>query len=344
VNRPGPVAPDRSGRLQTHTAVIDLHTDALYEHVRGRRDIALRSDQGHLDLPRMREGGVDAEVFAIWTNPKLLGPGQRLRFVLKAIAEFKTICSRNPGTLCLALKPKDIAVARAAGRIAGILGVEGGHALEGDIANLPRLYRRGVRLVTLTWNNSNEFARSCMAMDGSRRGLTRLGRQAVRLMNRLGIIIDLSHASSRTFAEVLEASTAPVICSHSGCHALRRFPRNLTDRQLRELGRAGGMVGIVFLPYFIRRDQTKVTLDHVVDHIEHAASVAGIDSVGIGSDFDGFGDPPPIGLEDVSKMPALAARLRERGFSRPGVDKVMGGNFLRCWARITSSGRTELTD
>lgn len=344
MSQPGPVASDRSIRLQSRSPVIDLHTDALYEHVRGRRDITLRSDKGHLDLPRMREAGVDAEVFAIWTNPKLFGPTQRLRFVLKAIAEFKAICRRNPDTLSLALEPGDVPAAKAAGRIAGILGVEGGHALEGDIGNLARLYRRGVRLVTLTWNNSNEFARSCMARDGRHRGLTRLGRQAIRRMNQLGIIIDLSHASEQTFADVLDASAAPVVCTHSACHALRRFPRNLTDRELRDLGQAGGVVGIVFLPYFIHRDHAKVTLDQVVDHIEHAVSVAGIDSVGIGSDFDGFGDPPPAGLEDVTRIPALAAKLHERGFSRPEVDKVMGGNFLRCWVRIASSGLTELTD
>ncbi|UCG41933.1 MAG: dipeptidase [candidate division WOR-3 bacterium] len=341
---PRPVTSCPGSGPHGRSAVIDLHTDALYEHVRGRRDITLWSDKGHLDLPRMREGGVDAEVFAVWTNPKLFGPGQRLRFVLKAIREFKAICRREPAALCLALAPTDISAAKAYGRIAGILGVEGGHALEGDVGNLTRLYRRGIRLVTLTWNNSNELGRSCTARDGRHRGLTRLGRKAIRRMNRLGIIVDLSHTSERTFADALEASAAPVICSHSACRALRRFPRNLTDRQLRDLGQQGGMVGIVFLPYFVHRDHLRVTLDHVVDHIEHAASVAGIESVGIGSDFDGFSDRPPVGLEDVTRIPALAARLRERGFSQPEVDRVMGGNFLRVWAGIAACGRAQPTD
>ena len=291
----------------------------------------------------MREGGLDAEVFAIWTNQRVFRSGQRLRFVLKALRDFKAVCRRDRG-LGLALDPNDVFSARSEARIAGILGVEGGHALEGDIGNLDRLHRVGVRVLTLTWNTSNELARSCMALDGRRRGLTRLGREAIARMNRLGMVIDLSHASDRTFSDVLEVSSAPVICSHSACRALRDFPRNLTDRQLRDLGQAGGMVGIVFLPYFIHRDHTKVTLDQVVDHIEQAASAAGIDSVGIGSDFDGFGDPPPVGLEDVTRLPALAARLHERGFSQPEVDKVMGGNFLRVWAQIAGSGPKVLAD
>ena len=312
--------------------VIDLHCDSLYEHVQGRMDLARRNDHGHLDLPRMREGGLNAEVFAIWTNPDKYRPGERAPLVHRAIDAFLSICRRRSNRLGLARTPDELLRVVSSGRVAGVLGIEGGHALEGDTENLDRFFDRGVRLLTLTWNNSNEMARSCMARDGNRRGLTQLGRDVARRMNRLGMLVDLSHASDRTFYDVLETSAAPVICSHSACRALRRFPRNLTDRQLRALGEAGGLIGIVFLPYFLTRDYRRASLDDVLDHIEHAASVAGVESVGIGSDFDGFGDPPPRGLEDASKLPALAEGLRTRGFSRAETAGILGLNFLRVWS------------
>ncbi len=321
--------------LHHRSLVIDLHTDALYEHVRGRKDITQRSDVLQVDIPRLKQGGVNAQVFAIWTNPDLFKPGKRATFVLKAIDAFKRICRRCPEDIALALGPGDIRTIRASGRIAGILGVEGGHALEGDLANLDRFYRRGVRVLTLTWNNSNPFARSCMSRDGPRRGLTRLGHEAVKRMNRLGIVIDLSHASDRAFSDVLDTSTAPVICSHSACRALRRFPRNLTDEQLKALGQARGVIGIVFLPYFLTRAYRKATIEHVLNHIEHSADIAGINAVAIGSDFDGFGDSPPKGLEDVTRMPAFTEGLLRRGFSEPDIKKILGENFLRVWKEVT---------
>jgi membrane dipeptidase len=296
-----------------------------------------RSDTGHLDLPRMRAGGLNAQVFAIWTDPVRYGPNERATFVHRSLDAFDRIVARARG-LVRVTNPDELARAVAVGRVAGILGVEGGHALEGDIDNLDRFFKRGVRVLTLTWNNSNPFARSCMSRDGRRRGLTRLGREAVKRMNRLGIVIDLSHASDKTFLDVLDASTAPIICSHSACRALRRFPRNLTDRQLQALGKAGGVIGIVFLPYFISRDYCRVSIEDVLDHVAHAASVAGIDAVALGSDFDGFDDPPVKGLEDVTRLPALTAGLARRGFPPGAIRGILGGNFLRVWRRVTATG------
>jgi membrane dipeptidase len=284
----------------------------------------------------MREGVLNAEVFAIWTNPDKYRPGERAPLVHRAIDTFLAICRRRSNRLGLARTPNELLRVVSSGRIAGVLGIEGGHALEGDLYNIDRFFERGVRLLTLTWNNSNELARSCMARDGRRRGLTRLGRKAISRMNRLGMLIDLSHASDRTFWDVLEGSTSPVICSHSACRALRRFPRNLTDPQLRALGQTGGLIGIVFLPYFLTRDYRRASLEDVLDHIEHAASVAGVQSVGIGSDFDGFGDPPR-GLEDASRLPALVAGLRRRGFSQDAIDGILGLNFLRVWDDVRAS-------
>ncbi len=326
--------------LHRRSTVIDLHCDTLCEHVHGHRDMTIRCDTGHLDLPRMRTGGLDAQVFAIWTDPARYGPGERAAFVHRSLNAFDRIVAKTPG-LVRVTNPDELARAVAAGRVAGILGVEGGHALEGDLTNISRFFERGVRVLTLTWNNSNPFARSCMSRDGHHRGLTRLGREAVGHMNRLGIVIDLSHASDKTFSDVLDTSTAPVICSHSACRALRRFPRNLTDRQLRALGEAGGVIGIVFLPYFLHRNYRQVSIEDVLDHVEHAVSVAGIDAVALGSDFDGFSDPPAAGLKDVTRLPALTAGLVRRGFPPGAIRSILGGNFLRGWRRATAIDRAQ---
>jgi membrane dipeptidase len=312
--------------------LVDLHTDALYEHIKGAKDITKRTSIGHLDIPRMKEAGVSGQVFAIWTNPEKMKPGERAPFVFQAIDAFEDICRLCPADIALARTPDEMLAANSSGRAAGILGVEGGHALEGNLANLDRFHERGVRLLTITWNNANEFAGSCM--ERSDAGLTDLGRQAVRRMNELGMIVDLSHSSPRTFYDTLEASTAPVICSHSACKALRDFPRNLDDDQLRALEQKKGIVGIVFLPYFLGPEEGKADIDDVLNHIEHAVEVAGIDSVALGSDFDGFGKPPK-GLEDVTRLPALLDGLRSRGYSEPDVAKVSGLNFLRLWREVS---------
>ena len=329
-----------TGGLHCRSTVIDLHCDTLSRHVHGHRDMTVRSCTGHLDLPRMHTGGLNAQVFAIWADPVRYGPGKRAGFVHRSLDAFDRIVS-STSSLDRAAGADELVRTVAAGRIAGILGIEGGHALEGDVGNLDRFFHRGVRILTLTWNNSNPFARSCMSRDGHRRGLTRLGREAVGRMNRLGMLIDLSHASDHTFRDVLDAGTAPVICSHSACRALRRFPRNLTDRQLRALGEAGGVVGIVFLPYFIRSEYRRVTIEDVLDHIEHAVSVAGIDAVALGSDFDGFSDPPPAGLEDVTRLPSLTAGLIRRGFPPGAIRSILGENFLRVWRRATRTNPTQ---
>lgn len=311
--------------------IVDLHCDSLYEHAQGRKDLTQRSDTGHLDLPRMKEGGIAAQVFAVWTNPETFQPGERAAFVHKAVDAFENICRTVPQKIGQARTPEEMTTLVTSGRIAGILGVEGGHALEGKLESIEAFHRRGVRIITLTWNNANEFADTCMEDTG--RGLTDLGIRAVALMNRLGVIVDLSHSAPGTFYDVLETSTAPVICSHSACRALCDHPRNLTDDQLKALAQAKGVVGIVFLPAFLRPEPQPTFLEDVLNHIQHAVEVAGIGSVALGSDFDGFG-PGPKGLEDATKMPAIAAGLRDRGFREPDIRKVLGENFLRLWREV----------
>ncbi len=319
--------------------LIDLHTDALYEHIKGAKDITRRSAIGHLDIPRMKAAGVTGQVFAVWTNPEKTRPGERAPFVHRAIDTLASICQTPAPGIGLARTPDEMRALNESGRIAALLGVEGGHALEGDLANIDRFFERGVRVLTITWNNSNELAGSCM--DKPETGLTDLGRHAVRRMNELGMVVDLSHASPRTFYDTLEVSTAPVICSHSACRALCDFPRNLDDDQLRALARHNGVVGIVFLPYFLTLKEGKATLDDVLDHVEHAIEIAGVDSVALGSDFDGFGKPPK-GLEDVTRLPALLDGLRSRGYSDSDVARVSGLNFLRVWQEAARQTSTRL--
>jgi len=324
-----------AGNLHNNSFFVDLHCDSLYLYADGQRDLTKRSDEGHLDIPRMKKGGVNAQVFAVWTSPEQFKPGERAPFVHKAIDAFESLCRAVPGEIGQARTPDEILSVVNSGRVAGILGIEGGHALEGSLENIQAFHQRGVRLITLTWNNANEFADSCIEDTG--RGLTELGIRAVRMMNGLGIIADLSHCAPGTFDDVLETSTVPVVCSHSACRALCDHPRNLTDDQLKRLAQARGVIGIVFLPAFLRPEPQPTSLSDVLNHIEHAVRVAGIDSVAIGSDFDGFGPVPPTGLEDVTKMPSIPEGLLTRGFSEPDVRKILGENFLRLWREVSAT-------
>lgn len=322
-------------KLHQDALVVDLHTDALYEHVSGRRDITARSSAGHLDIPRLEEGGVNGQVFAIWPSPEKFRAGEFSGFALGACAAFTGICGRVPGKLAHARTPEEFDAAVKAGKVAGVLGVEGAHALDGRLEMLDRFCEFGVRVLTLTWNNSNELADSALDETPPNGGLSTLGRSAVRRCNELGIIIDLSHASERSFFDVLETSSAPVIASHSGVKARCDFPRNLSDKQLRALAANGGMVGIVFLPYFLRSGAESADLADVLAAIDHACGVAGPESVGIGSDFDGYGGVT-TGLEDVTHLGAITAGLVERGYLESDIRLILGGNFRRVWGAVAA--------
>ena len=315
--------------------VVDLHTDALYEHMCGRKDITQRSDKGHLDFPRMKEGGVNGQVFAVWVSPTELKPGEYCDFALKGADAFDEVCARRSDIVNPVRTPDEFRRATAAGRIAAILGVEGGHALEGRLENLDRFYERGVRVLTVTWSNSNELGDSSSDENKPHNGLSSLGRQAVRRMNELGMIIDVSHSADKTVFDILDTGLSPVIASHSGIRARRDFNRNLTDEQIRAIGAHGGVIGVLFLPYFLREPEDKATIEDVLDCIDHICQIAGPDHAGLGSDFDGFGGALK-GLEDVTKMPALVTGLRRRGFADGDIAKIAGLNFLRVWDAVAS--------
>jgi membrane dipeptidase len=214
-----------------------------------------------------------------------------------------------------------------------MLGVEGGHALEGRLENLDRFFERGVRVLTVAWSNSNELGDSSSDDNKPHDGLSALGRQAVRRMNELGMIIDVSHSADKTVFDILGTSLSPVIASHSGIRARHDFNRNLTDDEIRAIGAHGGVIGVVFLPFVLRETEDMATIEDVIDCIDHICQLVGPDHAGLGSDFDGFGGALP-GLEDVTKMGAIAAGLRRRGFADGDIAKITGLNFLRVWDQV----------
>jgi membrane dipeptidase len=356
--------------------VFDAHVDSLQRQLDLGQDLGTCTD-GHLDLVRGREGGLGAAVFVSWVDPKYVqaGNGGARARTAALLREFHALAIRHPDKLRFAGNEPMLAAAQAAGAIAGIPGIEGGHSIEESLDSLHWFFERGVRVLTLVWNNHLSWIRSCRDGAGASipEGLSQFGRAVVRAMNELGMLVDLSHAGELAFYDALETTSMPVIASHSGCKALHGHPRNLTDDQLRTLARNDGVVGIPFCVAFLsraaqeedarlretqaykeirgrnetelsleqgrflQREAVPLPLDRVVDHIAHAAEVACIDHVGIGSDYDGIGRTPQ-GLEDASRYGNLATRLSERGFGREDVEKVLGGNMSRVFARATGPG------
>ena len=353
--------------------MVDGHADSIGRALDGGEDLGTETGRGQLDLPRMIRGGLDAQFLSCWVEPKYVDRGQAATRAFRMIDAVKRWIAANPDRMALARCAADIRRAVASGKVCGILCIEGGHAIEDDLALLRTFHELGVRYMTLTWNNANHWADSCR--ERRHGGLTDFGRDVVREMNRLGMLVDLSHVSEETFHAALAVADRPAICSHSCARALCDHVRNLTDDQLRELARNGGVVGVNFYSGFLsgpfndaKRDRDRADneeraaarerfrddpdrmdevlaeiraryeageaamdppgLDVLVDHIEHIARVAGIDHVGLGSDFDGI-SAVPRGVETCERLPNLTARLLERGFGESDVRKILGENFLR---------------
>lgn len=322
-----------SKKLHQNSIVIDLHTDALYHHVRGKKDITKKSKILEVDIPRLKIGGIDAQIFAIWPNPNLLKKGFA-KFIFASIDTFYQICQRESSNISMALCPEDVERIVSAGKIAGILAIEGGHALEGNLALLDTFWQKGVRLLTITWNNSNELGDAQTDSIQPHGGLSKLGIQAIKKMNDLGMIIDLSHAAKTTFWDVIKISRAPIIVSHAGIHALCKHPRNLTDKQIKAIAQKGGVIGIIFRPSNLNKISQKVSIGDVLDHIDYVVRLVGIDFVALGSDFDGLMEPSPKGLEDAAKFSNITYGLKKRGYSDRDIKKILGENFLRVWKEV----------
>jgi membrane dipeptidase len=316
------------------------------------RGDALRTDT---DLRRLREGGVDAQFFSIFADSKCVdqGPGRCRQRALDMIAALEEQLRRHPGDLEAARTADDVRHIAAAGRIAALMGLEGGHAIENDLSNLQMFYNRGVRYMTLTWNNTNDWADSSRDLP-RHNGLTDLGKRVVAEMNELGMIVDVSHVSDKTFWDVIETTKVPVIASHSAARSLADHPRNMSDDMLRAVGRNGGVVMVNFGDLFIDPEKAsnwkiavfalrhlgwpRTPLSVLIDHIDHVARVAGVDHVGLGSDFDGM---PffPAGIEDVSGYLNITVELLRRGYSEEDVRKILGENALRVLSDAEESAR-----
>jgi len=321
-----------AAKLHRDSIIFDGHCDTLLEVLEGKRTLGKRSKKGHVDLPRLRQGGVTAQVFAIFIEDGFL-PAGAAKQTLRVLDALQRELADNPTSLLLATKAEDIELAKRTGRVAAVVGIEGAESLEGDLSLLRMFYRLGLRLVTVTWSRRNQAADGAYeSRTGG--GLTRFGVELVQECNRLGVLIDISHLSAAGVRDVLEISTQPVIASHSNAHALCPYVRNLTDEQLKALAAKDGVVGVTFVPAFLVEGGKGASLDNLLDHIDHIVQVAGVEHVGLGSDFDGFGPPPPTGLEDASRFPAITDGLLRRGYAERDVRKILGGNLMRVFRQV----------
>lgn len=305
--------------------VVDLHSDTLLDIAAGKRDITQRTAEGHIDLPRLREGGVDVQVFASFVHPREAERGfARASELLDA---FDRLAAAHGGRLGRAVTVAEIDTLVRAGTLAVVLSIESGDAIQGDVEHVDRLYQRGVRIMSLSWNSSTALADG--ATEQRHGGLTGLGRRVLARMQELGIVVDVSHLSVKSFWDVLDATRGPLMATHSNAAGLTPHVRNLSDEQLRALAKRGGVVGVNFYPPFTGGP----TINHVLAHVDYLVKVMGVDHVALGSDFDGFSQTV-AGLEDVSKLPNLSAGLLARGYSRDDVKKILGGNALRVFKQV----------
>ncbi|MDX1531579.1 MAG: dipeptidase [Rhodothermales bacterium] len=308
------------GHIDTPSLMLD---DA---YALGERHMPLAGSR-HVDLPKMIEGGLDAPFSSIYVA-RSYGEGPAATERARAmIAELERQVEGLDG-IEMATSTEDVLRITRSGKKAALMGLEGGHALQGSKEVLRDLRDRGIRYVTLTHSNTNSWADA--ATDTVRwGGLNGLGRELVREMNRLGVLVDLSHVSDSTFYDALAVTEAPVILSHSSVRALTAHPRNVTDAMLRALAENGGVIMINFYPRYIATGGSpRADLDALMAHVEHAIEVAGIDHVGLGSDFDGV-PSLPAGMEDATRLPWITYELLRRGYSEADVRKVLGGNALR---------------
>ncbi len=372
----------RAADVYRRAIVIDMHNDLSNRMLDDGYDADMLhlpgygSDHGETDLPRLLASGISAQFLAAFVHARYAEavPDQSWARVGAHLDAIHAFVNRHSGQLCLGTTSRDVVRAKREGMVAIFIGIEGGHAIENSLDKLRALYRRGARYLTLTWNNGNDWAGSSIGEHGTRTGgLTAFGREVVREMNRLGMLVDVSHVSDATFDDVIATSRDPVIASHSGARAIAAHPRNLSDDMLRAVARTGGVVNVNFFSVFLDagvaahadrfREVTgaeeaaaaarpgadpaavraryaailserlhsipRLPLTVLIDHLDHVARVAGVDHVGLGSDFDGVDQVLPADMLDVTHLPNIAQALLDRGYSDEDVGKVLGGNMLR---------------
>ena len=360
----------KARQINQKAFVFDAHCDTVMRILEKDVDLGVRSKEGHIDIPRAREGGLNAQVFAMWVEPDFWPHRAVFRTLQYTDAMYRTL-EKHSDKLGLALTVKDARRLVKQGKLAVFLGIEGGHAIEDSLATLRMFHRLGVRVMTLTWWHNTNWAGGSGGTPKNQ-GLTEFGKKVVREMNRLGMVIDVSHASDKTFFDVLKVTSKPVIASHSCVRSICDHHRNLSDKMLKALAKNGGVIGINYYLGFLdpeinkqeealwkkldplleklkkkhkddretyikkrrelfRKHRTKpppVPIDRLIEHIDHVVEVAGVDHVGLGSDFDGCSITPQ-GLDDISDLPLITEKLLEKGYSEKNIEKILGGNLLR---------------
>lgn len=369
-------------KLHQRAIVVDTHNDFPTQSI----EKGVRFDQDlkgitHSDLKRMKEGGVDVQVFSIWSDGTY-GAGKGFARANRQIDSLYAWTSRNPSAMMITKTPADLKKAVRQKKLAVMMGVEGGHMIEDNLQYLDQLYERGVRYMTLTWNNSTSWASSAQdesrnTVPNTKKGLTTFGEQIVKRMNELGMIVDLSHVGEQTFWDAITISTKPVIASHSCVYQLCPVSRNLKDDQLKAIAKNGGVIHLNFFSGFLDSTFNKRNADFLMahkqerdslrainpephfteeylfakypeevkslrpplalllDHLDYIVKLAGVDHVGLGSDFDGISSAPRQ-LDDVTGFPLITKALQERGYSKKDIQKILGENFLRVFRSNSS--------
>jgi membrane dipeptidase len=348
----------RAARIHRQAIVVDTHIDTTQMLGRDGWDFMVRHqppvrgtgdpNSSHVDLPRAREGGLDAAFFSIYMPGTITGP-EAITRALVMIDNVRRLAERHPNEIVLATTAADVRAAHKAGKFAALMGMEGGHMIDDNLSILRDYQRLGVRYLTLSHSVNTNWSDSS-GDTPAHNGLTGFGKDVVRELNRLGMLVDISHVSDKTFWDAMETSRAPLVASHSSARALSGHPRNMTDDMITALGGKGGVIMINYSTGFLSNDlyeaqqhnvpfaeRPRVSWEKIVEHIDHAVKLIGPTHVGLGSDFDGT--TVPDGMEDVSKLPKITAALLAKGYSEQDVKNILGENILRLLDRVEQIGK-----
>src|SRR6185436_8901953 len=348
----GEAVDQRAARIHKQAIVVDTHIDTTMMLGKPGWDFMVRHQpepgENHVDLPRIREGGLDAAFFSIYMPGTITGP-DAVKKALELIDRVRTLAEDHPNDIVLATTAADVRAAHKAGKFAALMGMEGGHMIDDSLAVLRDYQRLGVRYLTLSHSVNTNWADSS-GDKPAHNGLTTFGKDVVRELNRLGVMVDISHVADKTFWDALETSKAPLVASHSSMRAISGHARNMTDDMVRALGAKGGVVMINYSVGFLSNERyeaqrrnvpeaelPRVSWEKIVDHIDHAVKLVGATHVGLGSDFDGT--TVPDGMEDVSKLPKITAALLAKGYSEQDVKNILGENILRLLERVDAVGK-----
>ncbi len=379
----------RARAIHDSAIVVDTHADTPQRFLDEGFDIGSTdpNDIGHISLDKAHRGNLGAEFFSIWVDPET-NQGHFAQHTFDLIDSVYEQAAHHPDRMMMAFSVADIERAHREHKLAALMGIEGGHSIENDMHLLRDYYRLGVRYMTLSWSNTNEWADSSGDINDPKiqhhNGLTDFGKQVVLEMNRLGMMVNISHVADKTFWDTIATTNAPVIASHSSARALVDAPRNMTDDMLRAVAKNGGVVQVNFFSGFLDQDyrnrmlaqekDQKATIQEyvdslkaqdkpinyvevnridrewmariprppfksLIDHIDHIAKVAGVDHVGLGSDFDGVSGATPQGMDSAADLPKITQALLDRGYSAGDIKKILGGNLLRVFGQVETVSR-----